>query len=148
MSAPISITLNDSTTAPWIAYGTGTALFNKDVSQYIELAIHTGFIHLDGAQVYGNEETLGKGILASGKLRSELYVTTKLGRLKAGETVKEALQLSLQNLGLDYVDQYLIHSPTHHPEPGRLKQLWKEMEGVKIDGLTRYVFASCLLCEN
>jgi diketogulonate reductase-like aldo/keto reductase len=131
------ISLNDSTTTPWIAYGTGTALFCKDATQSVELAIRSGFTHLDGAQMYYNEETLGKGIAASGKPRSELYVTTKLGPLKAGETVKESLLGSLKKLGLGYVDLFLIHFPAHHE--GRLKPLWKEMEGVKIEGLTRHV---------
>ena len=133
MSATIK--LNDSTTTPWIAYGTGTALFRKNATQPVELAIRSGFVHLDGAQVYNNEDSLGQGIVASGKPRSELYITTKLGPLKAGETVREALQTSLKKLGLDYVDLYLIHTPKNHE--GRLKEVWKEMEGVKNDGLTR-----------
>lgn len=130
-----TITLNDSTTTPWIAFGTGSALFSKDATQYVELAIRSGFTHIDGAQVYANEDTLGSGIVASGKARSELYVTTKLWRLKAGETVRESLQTSLRKLGLDYVDLFLIHHPTHHE--GMLKQVWEEMEGVKNDGLAR-----------
>jgi aryl-alcohol dehydrogenase-like predicted oxidoreductase len=132
-----TITLNDSTTTPWIAYGTGTALYRQDANQYVQLAIRSGFTHLDGAQMYANEDSLGNGIVASGKPRSELYVTTKLGKLNAGETVKESLQESLKKLGLAYVDLFLIHSPTHYE--GRLKQVWKEMEGVKNDGLTRHV---------
>lgn len=135
-----TITLNDSTTTPWIAFGTGTALYYKDATQSVALAIRSGFTHLDGAQVYANEDTLGSGIIASGKSRSELYVTTKLGKLKAGETVRESLQTSLKKLGLDYVDLFLIHSPTHHE--GRLKQVWKEMEGVKNDGLARSIGVS------
>lgn len=135
-----TITLNDSTTTPWIAYGTGTALYRQDANQYVQLAIRSGFTHLDGAQMYANEDSLGNGIVASGKPRSELYVTTKLGKLNAGETVKESLQESLKKLGLAYVDLFLIHSPTHYE--GRLKQVWKEMEGVKNDGLTRSIGVS------
>jgi len=142
MSSSTTIELNDSTTTPWIAYGTGTALAGKDVHEHVQLAIRTGFIHLDGAQIYANEDTLGNGILASGKGRSELYITTKLGKLKEGETVKESLQMSLRKLGLDYVDQFLIHSPTYHPGAGKLKQVWKEMEGTKNDGLTRSIGVS------
>jgi diketogulonate reductase-like aldo/keto reductase len=137
-SDSVNITLNDSTITSWIAFGTGTALFSKDAAQSVELAIRNGFTHLDGAQAYSNEESLGKGIVASGKPRSELYVTTKLFKLKTGQTVKEALQESLKKLELDYVDLFLIHHAAHHE--GRLQQVWKEMEGVKNEGLTRYAY--------
>jgi diketogulonate reductase-like aldo/keto reductase len=140
MSSSLTIALNDSTTTPWIAYGTGTAHYRKDASEYIQLAVHTGFTHLDGAQAYMNEETLGKGIAALCKPRSELYITTKLGVLTEGETVKETLLESLRKLGLDYVDMFLIHHPDFHQ--GRLKEVWKEMEGVKNDGLTRSIGVS------
>jgi diketogulonate reductase-like aldo/keto reductase len=135
-----TITLNDSNTVPWIAYGTGTALFAKDVANYVKTAIASGFIHLDGAQVYANEESLGAGIAASGKSRSELYVTTKLGKLAEGESVEASLKGSLQKLGLDYVDLFLIHWPT--PHEGRLQEVWKEMEKVKKDGLAKSIGVS------
>lgn len=137
MSSSATITLNDSTAAPWIAFGTGTALYNKDASDSVKQAIDGGFTHLDGAQIYDNEESLGAGIHASGKPRLELYITTKLTQLKDGETVKETLQASLKKLGVDYVDLFLIHAPAQHP--GRLKEVWKAMEGVQKDGLTKYV---------
>jgi len=135
-----TITLNDSNTTPWIAYGTGTALYQKDVTNYIQLAITSGFTHLDGAQVYANEDSLGAGIAASGKPRSELFVTTKLGKLNEGETVKESLQGSLKKLGLEYVDLFLIHTPLQHE--GRLREVWKGLEGVKKDGLAKSIGVS------
>jgi diketogulonate reductase-like aldo/keto reductase len=141
-----TITLNDSTVTPWIAFGTGTTFFGKDAYQCTQLAIRSGFTHLDGAQFYANEDSLGRGIVASGKPRSELYVTTKLHRLNAGQTVRETLQLSLKKLGLDYVDLFLIHFASHHQ--GRLQQVWKEMEGVKNDGLTKCVYSFWLLARQ
>lgn len=69
--------------APWIAFGTGTALFGRDATHVITIAIQSGFTHLDGAQSYRNEASLGVGTVASGKLRSELYITTGLGALGA-----------------------------------------------------------------
>lgn len=138
---PLStLALNDGTQTPWIAFGTGTALFNKDATMAITVAIQNGFTHLDGAQTYGNETTLGDGIVASGKQRSELYITTKLGPLAAGETPKSALEGSLKRLGVAYVDLYLIHSPNHHA--GKLKQVWNGMEEAKKAGLTKSIGVS------
>ncbi|KIJ66696.1 hypothetical protein HYDPIDRAFT_149569 [Hydnomerulius pinastri MD-312] len=134
------LTLNDGTQAPWIAFGTGTALFQQDASNSIQLAIANGFTHLDCAQMYGNEESVGKGIAASGKPRSELYITTKLAGLRPGETAKTALQVSLKKLGVDHVDLYLIHSPSRHA--GRLGQVWKDMEECKNEGLTKSIGVS------
>ncbi|KAH7884648.1 NADP-dependent oxidoreductase domain-containing protein [Phlebopus sp. FC_14] len=118
-----TLTLNDGTQVPWIAFGTGTALYQQDASDSITLAIDNGFTHLDCAQMYGNEQSVGKGIIASGKPRSELYITTKLNRLSPGQTAKTALQESVRKLGVEHVDLYLIHSPSAHA--GRLQQILK-----------------------
>ncbi|KAF8558199.1 hypothetical protein OG21DRAFT_1504579, partial [Imleria badia] len=68
------LTLNDGTQTPWIAFGTGTAFYRQDVTNVIQLAIENGFTHLDCAQAYSNEESVGKGISASGKPRLELEI--------------------------------------------------------------------------
>lgn len=138
MSSQTTIKLNDGTQVPWLAFGTGTALFGKDAAEFVRIAIENGITHLDGAQMYGNEETLGAGIKASGKPRSELFITTKLKTLEAGQTVKDTLQLSLKKLGVDYVDLFLIHDPTKHD----LKAAWKGMEQVKEEGLAKSIGVS------
>lgn len=93
-----TFTLNDGTTIPWPAFGTGTALFKKDALEAVERALSGGFIHLDGAQAYANEDTMGAAIAASGKKREELYVTTKFMTLQPGQTVVESLKTSLAQL--------------------------------------------------
>ncbi|KAH0827029.1 NADP-dependent oxidoreductase domain-containing protein [Lanmaoa asiatica] len=144
---PIStLTLNDGTHSPWIAFGTGTALYNKDATTAITIAIQNGFTHLDGAQIYGNENTLGDGIVASGKPRSELYITTKLGALAQGATPTSALEESLKKLGMAYVDLYLIHSPGSHV--GKLKEVWKGMEEAKKAGLTKSIGVSNFTADH
>lgn len=71
--APVElVTLNDGNTIHWLGFGTGTALYNRDAAKSVTLAIENGVVHLDGAQMYGNEESLGQGIRASGKARSEV----------------------------------------------------------------------------
>ncbi|KAK0240041.1 NADP-dependent oxidoreductase domain-containing protein [Armillaria nabsnona] len=135
-----SYTLNDGTTTPWVAFGTGTALYKKDAAEAVRVAIENGVTHLDGAQMYENEDSLGAGIKASGKPRSELYVTTKLKGLAEGQTIKDTLVISLKKLGLEYVDLFLIHDPTS--AKGQIKAWWKQMEEVKKEGLTKSIGVS------
>lgn len=73
--------LNDQTCTPCLAFGTGTSLTAKDATYLCSLAIKRGFRHLDTAQMYGNKDSVGRSIAASGLSRSELYITTKLGNL-------------------------------------------------------------------
>ncbi|KAF8163451.1 NADP-dependent oxidoreductase domain-containing protein [Crassisporium funariophilum] len=143
------ITLNDGTQIPWLGFGTGTALYGKDATDLIRLAIENEITHLDGAQMYNNEDTLGAGIRASGKPRSELFITTKLKPdMEPGQSVKESLKASLAKLGVDYVDLFLIHSPTPANKDGKLKQLWEGMEEVKREGLAKSIGVSNFKVED
>ena len=136
------IKLNDGTTIPLLAFGTGTSHYKKDAQHLVTAAINAGITHLDGAQVYENEEYLGAGIAAAGKPRERLFITTKLNRLAEGKTVRDTLVESLKKLQLDYVDLFLIHTPVFHKEPGSLKAVWKAMEAVKKEGLARSIGVS------
>ncbi|KAF9527009.1 NADP-dependent oxidoreductase domain-containing protein [Crepidotus variabilis] len=143
---PTTFTLNTGTQIPWLGFGTGTALYSKDASQLVRQAIDAGVNHLDGAQMYNNEETLGTGIKQSGKPRAELFITTKLNGkvLQPGQTIKDTLQVSLQKLGLEYVDLFLIHDPTPATKQSNetLIDWWKQMEGVYADGLAKAIGVS------
>ncbi|KAF9218337.1 Aldo/keto reductase [Gyrodon lividus] len=141
-----TLPLNDGTQVPWIAFGTGSALYAKDAEQAVTVAIKNGFTHIDGAQMYRNEATLGTGIAASGKPRSELYITTKLAELQPGATPGSALEQSLKKIGVDYVDLYLVHSPRQHA--GKLKEVWKGMEEAKRAGLTKSIGVSNFTGDN
>lgn len=143
-----TFTLNTGSTIPWLGFGTGTALYGKDAANLVKQAIDNGIIHLDGAQMYRNEETLGAGIKASGKPRSELFITTKLHVLAPGVTVKESLQESLTKLGLDYVDLFLIHDPTKVSGEGGLVGQWKGMEEAYHAGLAKAVGISNFKVEH
>jgi diketogulonate reductase-like aldo/keto reductase len=137
------IKLNDNTTIPLLAFGTGTIFYKTDIQDIVTAAINAGFTHLDGAQAYLNEDSLGVGIAATGKPREQLFVTTKLIKPPEGKTVRETLVESLSKLRLDYVDLFLIHTPTQYTkQPGLLKAVWKEMEAVKKEGLARSVGVS------
>lgn len=137
--ARLTFTLNDGNKFPFLAFGTGTALYNKEAKDAVIQAIKHGVTHLDGAQVYGNEESIGDAIVESGVDRSTLFVTTKLWTVPAGKTVRESFEESLRKLKLDYVDLFLIHSPQNHQD---LKAVWKELEAFKKEGKAKSIGVS------
>ncbi|GJE90727.1 aldo/keto reductase [Phanerochaete sordida] len=144
MSIP-SFPLNDGRSIPALAFGSGTALYNKDASKPVAAAIRAGFRHIDAAQVYANEQHVGAGIAAAGVPRAELFVTTKLDRLPAGQTVRDTLLASNAKLGVEHVDLFLIHMPNAHPD---LAATWREMEAVQREGLARTIGVSNFLPKH
>jgi diketogulonate reductase-like aldo/keto reductase len=143
-----SFTLNDGSRIPWLAFGTGTALYKQDAADLVRLAIENNITHIDGAQVYNNEDSMGAGIKASGKPRSELFIVTKLHIPQPGETIKESLKASLAKLGLDYVDLFLIHSPYEARNEKKLSQWWEGMEEAKHAGLAKSIGVSNFYVED
>ncbi|KAJ7632798.1 NADP-dependent oxidoreductase domain-containing protein [Roridomyces roridus] len=142
-TAPL-IKLNDGTLCPAIGFGTGTALYGQDCAASVTQAINAGFTHLDGAQVYNNEEHLGAGIKAAmaekSLARDDLYIVTKL-KPKVND-VEGALVESLRKLEVDYVNLYLIHAPPRPFDRDALRNLWTAMEVVKSKGLARSIGVS------
>lgn len=112
----------------------------------ITTAIQTGITHIDTAEVYKNEASVGNGIVASGVPRSSLFVTTKLWNLatapsgSAAEGVKAKLQQELRELQLDYIDLYLWHTPVGHE--GNIAKIWKGFELAKKEGLAKHIGVS------
>ncbi|KAI1480774.1 Aldo/keto reductase [Daldinia eschscholtzii] len=137
--------MNDGKTIPMLGYGLGTANMNighEDVVKATRMAIKSGYYHLDGAEMYGNEAALGVAIKESGIPRDKLFVTTKvLGR--PGQDVHVSLDTSLEKLGLDYVDLYLIHQP--FTAPSELPRMWAEMEAIKSSGKAKSIGVSNFL---
>ena len=106
-----SIALNDENTIP--ALGLGVAeLSDDETERAVSAALEIGYRLIDTAAVYGNEAAVGRAIAASGIPRAELFVTTKLANADQGfASAQSAGRASLERLGLDYVDLYLIHWP-------------------------------------
>jgi len=106
-----SIALNDENTMPVL--GLGVAEFSEDETERaVSAALEVGCRLIDTAAAYGNEAAVGRAIAASGIPRAELFITTKLATEDHGfGKSPEACSASLERLGLDYVDLYLIHWP-------------------------------------
>ncbi|MDT0182211.1 aldo/keto reductase [Microbacterium sp. ARD31] len=139
MTVP-TLTLNDGHTIPQLGFG----VFQVDPAEaerIVSVALEAGYRHIDTAAVYGNEEGVGRAIAASGIPRDELFITTKLWNSEQGrDTARPAIEASLQKLGLDYVDLYLIHWP--RPDKDRYVETWQQFETFQADGLTRSIGVS------
>ncbi len=114
--APIpTLTLNNGHTIPQLGFGVFQVPPDQ-VIEPVETALEAGYRLIDTAAAYGNEEGVGKAIAGSGIPREELFVTTKLWNSDHGyDNALRAFDESLQKLGLDFVDLYLIHWPTAVP---------------------------------
>jgi diketogulonate reductase-like aldo/keto reductase len=106
-----SITLNDEYTMPVLGLGVAE-LTEEETERAVSTALEIGYRLIDTAAVYGNEAAVGRAIGASGIPRAELFVTTKIANADQGfQASQDAAKVSLDRLGLDYVDLFLIHWP-------------------------------------
>lgn len=118
------ITLNNGVPIPQLGLGVFRTPDGEATSDAVCWALQAGYRHIDTAMIYGNEESVGEGIRRSGVSRRDVFVTTKLWNddIRAGRT-RQAYQESLDRLGTDYIDLYLIHWPARG-----WQQAWEEME--------------------
>jgi 2,5-diketo-D-gluconate reductase A len=106
-----SIALNDENTMPVLGLGVAE-LSDEETERAVSTALEIGYRLIDTAAVYGNEGAVGRAIAASGIPRAELFVTTKVANADQGfNTSQDAVKVSLDKLGLDYVDLCLVHWP-------------------------------------
>ena len=110
-------------------------------AELVEGAIDAGYRHVDTAKLYFNEKGVGAGVRASGIPREEIFVTTKVWNDDQGydETLR-AFDASLELLGMDYVDLYLIHWPA--AARGKYVDTWRALESLKADGRARSIGVS------
>ncbi|KAF8315444.1 Aldo/keto reductase, partial [Clavulina sp. PMI_390] len=122
--------------------GSGSVNKGTDTHENIEAAVRVGFRHLDTAQFYRNEQYVGVAIRDVNLQRSELYITTKYGRFPTDPVNRpiEALKDSLQKLGLDYVNLYLIHSPGFTVDD--LPTTWNDFIKIRDMGLAKSIGVS------
>lgn len=132
---PMTLTLNDGSTIPQIGLGTWQ-LTGEEGYRAIRLALELGYRHLDTASAYGNEEVVGRAVLdaiAAGDVtREELFITSKAWQDEQGTTeTPRACRGSLDRLGLEYLDLYLVHWP--HATQGRYVEAYEAV--AKLQGL-------------
>ncbi|WP_290658429.1 aldo/keto reductase [Kocuria sp.] len=135
-----TVQLNDGNTIPQFGYGVWQVA--ADVAEdVVSKALQIGYRHIDTAKIYGNEEGVGRAIAKSGIPREELFVTTKLWNDDQGhDSALQAIDASLERLGLDYVDLYLIH--WSQPEKGKYVETWKAFREIKESGKARSIGVS------
>jgi 2,5-diketo-D-gluconate reductase A len=132
-----SVTLNNGIPMPMLGFGTNT-LKGDTCVRCVSDAISVGYRLIDTAHIYGNEEFVGQGIKRSGIKREELFITSKLWVDDSGyESTKKAFETSINKLGVEYLDLYLIHRPR-----GDVKGTWKAMEGLYEEGKIRAIGVS------
>ena len=112
-----------------------------DTYEVVARALDVGYRHIDTAAAYGNEAAVGRAVRASGLGREEIFITTKCFNDDHGyEQARRAFQTSLERLGCDYVDLYLIHWPV--PAHDRYVDTWKTFIELREEGLSRAIGVS------
>jgi 2,5-diketo-D-gluconate reductase A len=140
MSNVPGIKLNNGAVIPQLGFGV-FQIEPEQTAETVRAAFEVGYRHIDTAQMYGNEAEVGEAIASSGLDRSELWITTKCNNSNHGEDDSQrALDESLQKLGLDHVDLYLIHWPL--PGKDLYVETWKGFEKALSDGKTRTIGVS------
>ena len=124
MKQQASGTLSNGVDMPLLGFGTFKVPEGEVTVQSVKTALSMGYRHIDTAAVYGNERGVGEGIRQSGVERSDIFLTSKVWNADQGyESTLKAFDATMQRLGFDYLDLYLIH----WPKPLN-KETWRAME--------------------
>ena len=130
-----TLTLADGARIPVLAFGVWQVPNGRECENAVRWALEAGYRHIDTAQAYGNEESVGRALRASGLPRDEIYVTTKF--YPEHEDPAAEAEQSLERLGLEYVDLYIIHWPQGGPT-----WAWPGMETARDKGYARSIGVS------
>lgn len=133
--------LHNGVEMPWLGLGVFKVEDGQEVIDSVKSAVEAGYRSIDTAAAYRNEEGVGKAIAESNVPREELFITTKLRNGDQGyDSALAAFESSIEKLGLDYVDLYLIHWPA--PAQGKYKETWRALEKLYKDGRIRAIGVS------
>lgn len=133
-----TITLNDGNKIPVVGFGVFTIPNDGPTYDAVLQALKAGYRHIDTAAAYFNEYDVGKAVRDSGIPREEIFITSKLWLQDYGyEAAKKGLETSLEKLGMDYIDLYLLHQPY-----GDVAGAWKALEEAKEDGVLKSIGVS------
>ena len=132
------ITLNDGNKIPAVGFGVFLVPNDGPAYEAVSQALKAGYRHIDTAAAYFNESDVGKAMKDSGIPREEIFITSKLWLQDYGyEAARKGLETSLEKLGLDYVDLYLLHQPY-----GDVAGAWKALEEAKKEGRVKSIGVS------
>jgi len=131
--------LNNGVKMPWLGFGVYQMRDGAEVGESVAAALKTGYRSIDTAAAYNNERGVGRALAESGISRNEIFLTTKVWNSDQGyESALRAFDGSLERLGTDYVDLYLIHWPVK----GRFVQTWRALERVYAEKRARAIGVS------
>lgn len=140
MTGVPTIELNNGTTIPQLGFGVFLVPAGETEAA-VATALATGYRHIDTARLYDNEGEVGAAIAKGGIPRDELFVTTKVWNADQGyDAALAAFDKSLERLGFDYVDLYLIHWPL--PKVDRYVDTWRALEKLAAEGRARAIGVS------
>ena len=135
-----TITLNNGVVIPQLGFGV-YQITPDDTRQATLDALEVGYRHIDTAEMYGNEKQVGEAVAASGLARSEVFVTSKLNNgFHARDAALRAFDQTLDALGFDYLDLFLIHWPL--PSIGDFVETWKAMQEISESGRVKAIGVS------
>lgn len=135
-----TLPLNSGTAIPQIGYGTYAT---QDTASLVAEALDAGYRHLDTAQMYGNEAAVGEGVRRAGLAREDVFITTKLDNDQhLREDTLTSFDRSLEQLGTDYVDLFLIHWPVPTLCDGDYVSTWRTMLEIAESGRAKAVGVS------
>jgi 2,5-diketo-D-gluconate reductase A len=141
-----TLTLNNGIEMPQLGFGVWQVP-DDEATQTVTTALEAGYRSIDTAAIYGNEEGTGRALASAGTAREELFVTTKLWNDEQGyDRTLRAFDVSLDKLGLDYLDLYLIHWPT--PAADKYVDTYRAFEKILADGRARSIGVSNFLPEH
>jgi 2,5-diketo-D-gluconate reductase A len=137
-----TLKLNDGRTIPQLGFGV-FQIDPDETATAVTQALEIGYRHIDTAEMYKNEAGVGEGIRASGIPRDELWITSKLNNgFHEPDDARRAMDGTLQALGFDHVDLFLIHWPLPSLYDGDYVSTWKVLEEFKADGRAKSIGVS------
>ena len=146
MTTVPNVTLNNGVEIPQLGFGT-YQVDPADATEAVAQALEVGYRHLDTAEMYGNEAEVGEAVRASGLPRDEVFVTSKLDNpFHARDDALAAFDRTIDALGLDQVDLFLIHWP--QPTQDRYVEAWKALEEIHASGRARAIGVSNFETEH
>ena len=143
-----SYSLSNGNRIPKVGFGTWLLKEGDECYNAVADALRLGYRHIDTARAYHNEASVGRAVRDSGIPREQIYVTSKLpAEAKDHDTAVREFETTMREIGLDYLDLYLVHAPWPWDEVGKdcreeNRQIWKAMEAFLASGRVRAIGVS------